>query len=108
MFVFDVIDFVNFDKNDVLWEFIDKDYLVMGNVLGWLEIFKIWIMFKSGSSVLLYKWYVVVVSGVNNYVSDGSVYVMGDFFIFILDFLVKFILLLFWVEGKNFWCIEFL
>lgn len=106
LFALDVTDPANFDKNDVLWEFTDKDHPAMGNILGRPEIFKIRTTPKSSSSAPSYKWYAVVASGVNNYASDGSAHATGDPSIFILDLSAKPTPSSPWAEGKNFWRIE--
>ncbi|MEX8191361.1 pilus assembly protein [Comamonas guangdongensis] len=71
VFALDVSDPSSFDASKVLWEFKRADDPDMGQVVGQPRILK----FKtsgSGTGAPTYRWFVVVASGVNNYVLDGA------------------------------------
>jgi type IV pilus assembly protein PilY1 len=59
-------------QSKVLFEFTDQDDPVMGNVVTQPLLTKIKIPGASAGDAATYKWFVVVGSGYNNYVNDGS------------------------------------
>ena len=67
----DVTDPANFSTTSgALWEFSDADDADMGNGFSAPTIAKI---LKQGTTPPVYEYYVVVTSGVNNYVADKAV-----------------------------------
>lgn len=106
IFALDVTDPETFTKDNVLWEFTDRDHPSMGNVIGTPQIVKL--RTTDAGITPVYKWYAVVASGVNNYTADGYAHSTGNPSIFILDLSnrpannagVA------WTEGTNFWRIE--
>lgn len=71
VFALDVTNPTAFDSSKVMWEFTDRNDPKMGNVIGDPQIRR----FRTsapGVAPATYKWYAIVASGVNNYVSDGS------------------------------------
>ena len=60
------------DQSKVLFEFTDQDDPVMGNVVTQPQLAKIKIPGANTGDPATYKWFVVVGSGYNNYVNDGS------------------------------------
>ncbi|ART54546.1 hypothetical protein CBP36_14000 [Acidovorax carolinensis] len=70
VFALDVSDPAAFDASKVIWEFKRTDDADIGQVIGQPRIMK----FKtSGSaSTSTYRWFAVVASGVNNYVTDAA------------------------------------
>ncbi len=84
VFALDVSNSKNFAANNVMWEFTDKDDADLGNVIGKPQILK----FRTntvGSLPAVYKYFAVVASGVNNFVSDGSASNTGQPTLFLLD-----------------------
>lgn len=79
VYALDVSDPSAFSKDKVLWEFTDADDTDLGNVVGVPEILKV----QTGANE--YKWFAVVASGVNNYVSDGRASSNGKPTLFFLD-----------------------
>lgn len=79
VYALDVSDPSAFSKDKVLWEFTDADDADLGNVVGVPEILKV----QTGANE--YKWFAVVASGVNNYVSDGRSNSNGKPTLFFLD-----------------------
>jgi type IV pilus assembly protein PilY1 len=69
IFALDVTDPTAFNTDKVMFEFTDKDDPYMGNVTGQPKIVK---MRDANSSTLVYKYFLVVSSGYNNYKSDGT------------------------------------
>jgi type IV pilus assembly protein PilY1 len=105
VFALDVTDPSNFYKNNVLWEFTDRDHPAMGNVIGSPRILKVRTT-NSTVTPAVYKWYALVASGVNNYAADGYALASGNPSIFVLDLSFKPSPTAGWVEGTNFWRIE--
>lgn len=106
IFALDVTDPETFTKDDVLWEFTDRDHPSMGNVIGTPQIVKL--RTTDTGITPVYKWYAVVASGVNNYTADGYAHSTGNPSIFILDLSNKPASNsgVAWTEGTNFWRIE--
>ncbi|MEO7644205.1 MAG: PilC/PilY family type IV pilus protein, partial [Burkholderiaceae bacterium] len=107
VYALDVTDPGAFTKDNVMWEFTDRDHPAMGNVIGSPRIVKIRTT-NSNITPAVYKWYAVVASGVNNYAADlypntGS---NSNPSIFLLDLSFKPLGSGGWVEGTNFWRIE--
>lgn len=71
VFALDVTDPAAFSASKVMWEFTHADDQDMGNVTGRLQILKLRTS-ASTASTATYKWFAVVGSGVNNYVTDGA------------------------------------
>ncbi len=69
VFALDVTDPDNFSKDNVLFEFTNKNDADMGNVVGAPQLVK---MRTAGSIPATYKWYVAVTSGYNNYRINAS------------------------------------
>jgi type IV pilus assembly protein PilY1 len=69
VFVLDVTDPTTFNKDNVLFEFTDKNDAYMGNVVGQPQIVK---MRDANSTLPAYKYFLVVSSGYNNYKNDGA------------------------------------
>lgn len=108
LFALDVTNPATFTKDNVLWEFTDRDHVAMGNVLGTPQIVKLRTT-NYGVTPATYKWYAVVASGVNNYAADGHAHATGNPSIFIIDLSRKpsdYPSEAPWTEGTNFWRIE--
>ena len=105
VFALDVTNPATFSKDDVLWEFTDRDHPAMGNVIGQPRILKVRTT-NASVTPAVYKWYAVVASGVNNYAADGYAYTSGNPSLFLLDLSFKPFASGGWVEGSNFWRIE--
>ena len=112
VYALDVTNPSTFTKDNVMWEFTDKDHPAMGNVVGTPRIVKIRTT-NSSATTAAYKWFAVVASGVNNYAQDGpstnpALYATtsGNPSIFLLDLSFKPLSSGGWVEGTNFWRIE--
>jgi type IV pilus assembly protein PilY1 len=108
VFALDVTNPETFTKDNVLWEFTDRDHPAMGNVIGTPQIVKL--RTTDYGVTPAYKWYAVVASGVNNYSADGYASATGNPSIFILDLSNKPASAsnggVAWTEGTNFWRIE--
>lgn len=107
IFALDVTNPETFSKDNVLWEFTDRDHPAMGNVIGTPQIVKLRTTDQGITPV--YKWYAVVASGVNNYAADGYAHATGNPSIFIIDLSRKPSdnpTEVPWTEGTNFWRIE--
>ena len=107
LFALDVTNPETFTKNNVLWEFTDRDNPAMGNVIGTPQILKL--RTTDVGLTPAYKWYAVVASGVNNYAADGSASPTGNPSIFLLDLSRKpseHPTEAPWTEGSNYWRIE--
>lgn len=108
VFALDVTNPETFTKDNVLWEFTDRDHPAMGNVIGTPQIVKL--RTTDYGVTPTYKWYAVVASGVNNYSADGYASATGNPSIFILDLSNKPASAsnggVAWTEGTNFWRIE--
>lgn len=107
IFALDVTNPETFTKDNVMWEFTERDHPAMGNVIGSPQILKM--RTSNYGAAPTYKWYAVVASGVNNYAADGYAHATGDPSIFIID--LSRIPRAFpsevpWTEGVNFWRIE--
>jgi type IV pilus assembly protein PilY1 len=104
VFALDVTTPETFTKNNVLWEFTDRDSAALGNVVGTPQIVKLRV--EDGTSSTAFKWYAVFAGGVNNYAADGYAHSTGNPSIFILDLEAKPSTTTPWTEGVNFWRIE--
>ena len=107
IFALDVTKPETFSKNNVLWEFTDRDHYAMGNVIGTPQILKL--RTTDIGTTPFYKWYAVVASGVNNYAADGRASTTGNPSIFLIDLSRKpseHPTEAPWTEGSNFWRIE--
>lgn len=74
VFALDVSNPATFSKDNVMWEFTDRDDADLGNVMGTPKVVKIQTNAKITAGVAntpTYKWFAVVPSGVNNFVADG-------------------------------------
>ena len=107
LYALDVTNPGAFTKDNVMWEFTDKDHPAMGNVIGSPRIVKIRTT-NSSVTPAIYKWYAVVASGVNNYALDAYPNTASNSnpSIFLLDLEFKPMGSSGWVEGTNFWRIE--
>ncbi|WP_422620649.1 pilus assembly protein [Rhodoferax ferrireducens] len=108
LYALDVTNPATFTKDNVLWEFTDRDHVAMGNVLGAPQIVKLRTT-NYGVTPVGYKWYAVVASGINNYAADGYAHATGNPSIFIIDLSRKpsaYPTEQPWTEGTNFWRIE--
>ena len=108
VFALDVTNPETFTKDNVLWEFTERDSPAMGNVIGTPKILKLRTS-NFGTTPATYKWYAVVASGVNNYKADGNASTTGNPSIFIIDLSRKpgdYPSQAPWTEGTNFWRIE--
>ena len=104
LFALDVTNPATFSKDNVLWEFTDRDSPEMGNVIGTPKILKL--RTTDAGATPAYKTYAVVASGVNNYAADGTttVSITGNPSLFIID--ISNPTTTAWSEGTNFWRIE--
>jgi len=71
IFALDVTNPATFSASNVMWEFTGLNDPDMGYVVGSPQILK----FRTNAltaQAATYKWFAVVASGVNNYVSDGN------------------------------------
>jgi type IV pilus assembly protein PilY1 len=105
VYALDVTNPAGFTKDNVLWEFTDRDHPAMGNVIGTPRIVKVRTT-NSNAAQAAYKWYAAIASGVNNYAPDGRVYESGNPSIFLLDLSFIPSAAVGWQEGVNFWRIE--
>lgn len=107
VYALDVTNPSTFTKDNVMWEFTDRDHPAMGNVIGSPRIVKIRTT-NSSVTPAVYKWYAVVASGVNNYAADAYPNTASNSnpSIFLLDLSFKPLASSGWVEGTNFWRIE--
>ena len=71
VFALDVTNPSSFTASNVIWEFTHADDADMGNVTGRPQILKLRTSASTASSAT-YKWFAVVGSGVNNYVTDSA------------------------------------
>lgn len=71
VFALDVTDPAAFSASKVMWEFTHADDQDMGNVTGRPQILKLRTS-ASTATVATYKWFAVVGSGVNNYLTDSA------------------------------------
>lgn len=69
VFALDVTDPAGFHNSGALWEFTDADDAAIGNVRAAPAIAKLRTGIENGLPV--YRYFVVVASGFNNYVDDG-------------------------------------
>lgn len=105
VYALDVSNPETFTKDNVLWEFTDRDSSALGNVMGAPQIVKLRVEDATSTSPT-YKWYAIVASGVNNYAADGYAHSTGDPSLFILDLETQPSATTPWAEGVNFWRIE--
>ena len=107
IYALDVTNPASFSRNNVMWEFTDRDSPAMGNVVGTPKILKM--RTSAPGATPAYKYYAVVASGVNNYKADGYASTTGNPSLFIIDLARKpsdFPAEAPWTEGTNFWRIE--
>lgn len=71
VFALDVTDPSTFGASNVMWEFTHADDQDMGNVTGRPQILKLRTSAYNATTAT-YKWFAVVGSGVNNYVTDSA------------------------------------
>ncbi|MET0265796.1 MAG: PilC/PilY family type IV pilus protein [Duganella sp.] len=84
VFALDITDPVHFaDKGGVLWEFTDRDDPMMGNVTALPQIARLRINASSAGKVV-YRYFAVVASGLNNYAADGHASSSGEGALFLL------------------------
>jgi type IV pilus assembly protein PilY1 len=70
VFALDITDPTAFDATKVMWEFKRSDDADIGQVIGQPRIMK---LRTSGTNATpTYRWFAVVASGVNNYVTDSA------------------------------------
>lgn len=105
IYALDVSNPETFTKDNVLWEFTERDSSALGNVMGAPQIVKLRVQDATSTSPT-YKWYAIVASGVNNYAADGYAHSTGDPSLFILDLETRPSATSPWTEGVNFWRIE--
>ena len=91
-----------FTKDNVLWEFTERDSPEMGNVIGTPKILKL--RTTDAGITAAYKSYAVVASGINNYKADGYASSTAYPSIFIIDLSNPRTTA--WSEGTNFWRIR--
>ncbi len=85
VFALDVTQPGTFDASKVLWEFTQNDDRDMGFVVGRPQVLKLRTS-AANATTATYKWFAVVASGVNNYVSQGGVFsATGRPSLFLLD-----------------------
>lgn len=101
VFALDVTDPTAFGVNSVMFEFTDQDDSDMGNVLSQPRIVK---MRMAGSGVPVYKWFVAVGSGYNNYKNDGYFSLTGQQALFLLS--LDKAAGTPWIEGNNYFKIK--
>ena len=107
VYALDVTNPATFTRNNVMWEFTERDSPAMGNVIGTPKILKM--RTSAPNATAAYKYFAVVASGVNNYKADGYASTTGNPSLFIIDLSRKpgdFPLAAPWTEGTNFWRIE--
>ena len=70
IFALDVSNPASFSASNVMWEFTRSDDADLGQIIGKPQILK----FKTSgdAATSTYRWFVVVVSGVNNYVPESA------------------------------------
>ena len=105
VYALDVTNPETFSKDNVLWEFTERDHPAMGNVIGSPQILKFRVE-ASTATTPTFKSYAVVASGVNNYAADGYAHAGGNPSLFFLDLNFVPTAAQGWVEGTNFWRIE--
>ncbi|HUD34359.1 MAG TPA: PilC/PilY family type IV pilus protein [Variovorax sp.] len=85
VFALDVTQPGSFDASKVMWEFTQNDDRDMGFVVGRPQILKLRTS-AANATTATYKWFAVVASGVNNYVSQAGVFsATGQPSLFLLD-----------------------
>jgi type IV pilus assembly protein PilY1 len=105
VFALNVTNPQTFTKDNVMWEFTDRDHAAMGNVIGTPQILKFRVS-DASATTHTYKWFAVVPSGVNNYAPDGNAHSGGNPSVFLLDLGFTPSSGTGWTEGTNFWRIE--
>nr|WP_315247391.1 PilC/PilY family type IV pilus protein [uncultured Albidiferax sp.] len=73
VFALDVTNPAAFTKSNVIWEFTRADDLDMGFVVGKPKIMRLRTS-ASTATTATYRWFALVASGVNNYVSENGLY----------------------------------
>ncbi|WP_043328379.1 pilus assembly protein [Curvibacter gracilis] len=71
VFALDVTDPTAFSASKVMWEFTNADDTDLGYVVGQPQILKL-VTSAPGATSTTYRWFAVVASGVNNYVTDAN------------------------------------
>lgn len=105
VFALDITDPTAFGPSKVLWEFTQDDDRDMGFVVGRPQILRLRTS-AANATTATYKWFAVVASGVNNYVSQNSVFsTTGQPALFLLD-LSKPVSTA-WTLGANYYKISF-
>jgi type IV pilus assembly protein PilY1 len=79
-----VTDPTSFSKDNVLFEFTDRDDPDMGNVVGSPKLVRMKIPGDAGADPT-YRWFVAVSSGYNNYKADGYASTDGAQALFLLS-----------------------
>lgn len=73
VFALDVTNPSDFSASKVMWEFTRADDLDMGHVVGEPGILKVRTSAR-GAATTTYRWFAVVASGLNNYVSSNGLF----------------------------------
>ena len=84
VFALNVTDPTSFSKDNVLFEFTDRDDPDMGNVVGSPKLVRMKIPGDAGADPT-YRWFVAVSSGYNNYKADGYASTDGAQALFLLS-----------------------
>src|SRR5450830_573215 len=71
LFALDVTDPTAFSASKVMWEFTNADDNDLGYVVGQPQILKL-VTSAPGATSTTYRWFAVVASGVDNYVTDAN------------------------------------
>jgi len=71
VFALDVTDPTAFSASKVMWEFTNTDDNDLGYVVGQPQILKM-VTSAPGATSTTYRWFAVVASGVDNYVTDAN------------------------------------
>lgn len=101
IFALDVTSPTTFGASNVLFEFTDQDDSDMGSVLSQPKIVK---MRMAGSGTPVYKWFIAVSSGYNNYKNDGYFSLTGQQALFLLS--LDKAAGSPWVEGSNYYKVK--
>jgi type IV pilus assembly protein PilY1 len=82
IFALDVTNPDSFGASNVMFEFTDRDDPDIGNIIRQPKLVK---MRMAGTGTPVYKWFVAVGSGYNNYASDGYASTTGAQALFLLS-----------------------
>ncbi|MBX3657892.1 MAG: hypothetical protein KF740_05605 [Ramlibacter sp.] len=82
VFAIDVTSPTTFGASNIMFEFTDQDDSDMGNILFQPRIVR---MRMAGAGAPVYKWFIAVGSGMNNYKNDGSYSLTGRQALFLLS-----------------------